>query len=247
MARQKGIIRLKGTVGGVNFYNNRYGDLARESGGGFDSNSSKKYPRIKENNDEMGMASKVNKVFKRSFMDLCLGYKDGTLHQRLQSLFMHLKDLDTISARGQRRVHIGVATDYGKRLLKDFKFTPKRPVLLHGRLEFDWATHTLAVSEFDIQAVGMPDVADLMGLELLTVHFDFETLAYVSERSAFLVLHRDFGDSHFSLQTAILPDGPGERFAMLRVAFYQQVNGVNYFLKGGDGFGLGIVAIEASP
>lgn len=75
MARQKGIIRLKGTVGGVNFYNNRYGDLARESGGGFDSNSSKKYPRIKENNDEMGMASKVNKVFKRSFMDLCLGYK----------------------------------------------------------------------------------------------------------------------------------------------------------------------------
>jgi hypothetical protein len=130
------------------------------------------------------MASKVNKVFKRSFMDLRLGYKDGTLNQGLQSLFLHLKDLDTVSARGQRRLHIGIATEYGKRLLKDFKFTPKRPMLLNGRLEFDWARHTLIVSEFDIQAVGLPDSADLMGLELLTVHFDFETLAYGSERSA---------------------------------------------------------------
>jgi hypothetical protein len=57
-------------------------------------------------------------------------------------------------------------------------------MLLNGRLEFDWARHTLIVSEFDIQAVGLPDSADLMGLELLTVHFDFETLAYGSERSA---------------------------------------------------------------
>lgn len=246
MARQKGIIRMAGTIDGLNFYDSKYGDLIRESGGGFNSTSSKKYPRIKENNDEMGMASKVNGVFKRSFADMLLGYKDGTLHYRLQSLFMSIKDLDAISERGKRHVAIGMATDYGKRLLKDFKFTPKRSPLLHGRLDFDWDTHTLTVSQFDIQAVGMPEGADLMGLELLTVNFNFELLEYDTERSALLELHRDFGDSEFSLQTEILPNGPGIRYAMLRVAFYQQVNGVNYFLKGGDGFGLGIVSIVSS-
>ena len=243
MARQKGILRLSGTLDGLNFYHSRHGDLVRVSGGGFNSTSARTYPRIKENNDEMGMASKVNAAFKRCFRDLLIGYKDGTLHQRLQSLFMNLKDLDTLSVRGQRTVSIGIATDYGKRLLKDFKFTPKRPVLLPGRLDFDWATQTLTVSQFDMQAVAMQEGADLMGLELLTVNFDFETLDYVSERSTLLELDGDFADSHFSLSTTVLPDGPGIRFAVLRVAFYQQVNGVNYFLKGGEGFGLGIVSI----
>lgn len=243
MAKQKGIIRITGTIGGLNFYSSRNEDLIRKSGGGFNSASSKKYPRIKENNDEMGMASKVNGVFKRSFANMLLGYKDGSMHYRLQSLFMSIKDLDTLSERGKRRVAIGMATDYGKRLLKDFKFTLKRTPLLNGRFDFDWSTYTLTVSNFNIQAVGMPEGADLMGLELLTVNFDFELLEYVTERSALLELYRDFEATDFSLQTAILPIETDVRYAMLRVAFYQEVNGIHYFLKGGEGFGLGIVAI----
>lgn len=245
MARQKGIIRVSGTINGLNFYNSpNYGDLIRIGGGGFKSDSSKKYPRIKENNLEMGMASKVNARFKRSFSDLMIGFKDGSLHHRLQSLFMDIKNLDGISVRGQRTVAIGISSDYGKRLLKDFEFTPKRPVLLNGRFDFDWNDYTLNVSQFNIQSVDMPRNADVLGLELLTVDFNFESLSYATERSSLLELHRDFGDSSFSLQTAPLATHAGIRYAMLRVAFYQQVNGVNYLLKGAEGFGLGIVSVD---
>lgn len=244
MARQKGIVRLKGTLGGINFYERLGEPLARVGGGGFNSQSSEMYPRIRENNDEMANASRTNRVFKQVFRSLLVGYKDGTLHYRLQSFFMRVKDLDTTSVRGQRTVANGMATPYGKRLLTDFDFTPKRSVLLNGQLAFDWTTYTLTVSKFDIRDAGIPANADLMGLTLLSVRFDFERLEWVTAESPMLELYPDFGDDTFTMYTTPLTAGPGERFAMLRVAYYQQVNGANYLLPGDDKFGLGVVGVE---
>ncbi|MGJ8591303.1 MAG: hypothetical protein ACSHXF_02070 [Aquaticitalea sp.] len=244
MARQTGIVRLKGTLGGINFYDRKGEALARESGGGFNSHSAHNYPRIQEQINEMTAASIVNKAFKQSFWPLLHGYKDGTLHYRLQSLLMRIKDLDTTSIRGERRVAYGMETAYGLRLLKDFDFTPKRSVLLNGKLDFDWSQHRLTVSQFDIAEAGIPKSADVMGLLLRTVRFDFERLEFVTETSSLLELEREFDATTFELQTAPLADGDGVRFALLRVAYYQQVNGVNYLLPGDGLFGLGVVGVE---
>ncbi len=244
MALQTGIIRLKGTLGGINFFERLGEAMARIGGGGFNKESAKKYPRIREQNQEMSAASVTNSCFKRSFIPLMTGYKDGTLHWRLHQLLMKIKDLDTVSKRGERTVANGMGTPYGKRLLKDFDFTPKRTLLLNGQLDFDWATYTLTVSRFDIAAAGIPKTADVMGLLLRTVRFDFERLEFVTETSTLLELGRDFAATSFSLQTAPLPDGDGVRFAILRVAYYQQVNGVNYLLPGDGLFGLGVVGVE---
>jgi hypothetical protein len=243
MARQTGIVKLQGTLGGINFYNRLGEPLARESGGGFKSNCAKKYPRIQEQITEMTAASITNKFFKHSFRSLLTGYSDGTLHYRLQSFFMRIKDLDSISGRGQRTVANGMATPYGKRLLKDFDFTTKRSLLLNGQLAFDWDTYTLTVSQFDIANAGIPKSADLMGLKLMSVRFDFETFECVREESTLLELFPDFGDDSFTLQTAPLPDGVGVRYVFLRVAYYQQVNGVNYLLPGEGQFGLGVLGV----
>lgn len=244
MARQTGIIRLKGTLGGINFFERLGQALARISGGGFNKDSINKYPRIKEQTQEMSAASVTNKYFKLTFVSLMTGYTDGTLHRRLQQFLMRIKDLDTISKRGERTVANGIETPYGKRLLTDFDFTPKRPVLLNGTLNFDWATYTLTVSQFDINDAGIPKAADVIGLLLRTVRFDFEQLEFVTETSSLLELRRDFAASTFELQTVPLPDGNGVRFAMLRVAYYQQVNGVNYLVPGDGLFGLGVLGVE---
>lgn len=243
MARQKGIVRLKGTIYDLNFYERLGESLVRRSGGGFHSESGNKYPLIRGNMDEMGSTSTTNARFRRAFLPLLTGYKDGTLHYRLQTLFLKIKNLDTDSARGDRRVAKGIATPYGQRLLKDFEFTTKRPVLLNGQLAFDWNTYTLNLTDFDIKDATIPKSADLMGLLLLAVRFDFETLRYVTESSPFLSLGRDFDNDGFSLQTAPLPDGPGLRMVFLRVAYYQEVNGEHYLLPGDDQFGLGILGV----
>ena len=245
MARQTGIIKVKGTIGGINFYESRGKELAREAGGGFNSESNKKHEVIAHWNSEMGAASTANAAFRKVFRNFIHGYKDGTLPQRLQSLFMSIKDLDTTSERGKRRVGNGIEHPYAKRLLKDFDFTPKRPYLLNAQLHFDWASNTLTVTNFDIRGADIPRTADFMGLQLMSVLFDFHTLEHVSAQSDFLELPPDFVSTNFIMTVPALPDGPGTRLVFLRVGYYQQVSGVNYLLPGDGKFGLGIVGLAS--
>src|SRR5690606_31547928 len=244
MARQKGIIKVKETLGGVNFYEAKGQYLARTAGGGFNSDSNKKHAIIADWNSEMGATSTANAAFRRMFRNFILGYKDGSLPQRMQSLFMKIKDLDTDSVRGERRVGNGIAHPYAKRLLGDFDFTPKRPNLLNGQLQFDWNTNILTVSDFDVRAAYIPKAADFMGLQLMGVLFDFHTLGHVSHQSDFLELPPDYAANSFTLSVPALPDGPGTRIVFLRVGYYQQVAGINYLLPGDGKFGFGIVGVE---
>ncbi|HXJ98937.1 MAG TPA: hypothetical protein VNJ50_08830 [Gelidibacter sp.] len=244
MARQKGIVKLDGTLGGVNFYKREGEHLARVSGGGFNSESIKRSALMRGNSSEMGLASVVNKVFKQSFRSLWLDKNYGSVHYRLQSLFMEIKNLDEVSVFGKRCVAEGMATDYGKRLLKDFRFQEGSGVLLSGKLAFDWTTPRMTVSGFDMERMELPDGVDLLGVQLLTVCFDFETLDFSFQLSGLLELFRDFGDDHFSLETAPLnASDPGVRYAMLRLAHYQQVNGTNYLMRGDAGIRYGFVSV----
>jgi hypothetical protein len=70
MAKQTGIIRLKGTIGGITFYKTSDGHLAREKGG-VDASLIKNDPafqRTRENGAEFGRAGKGGKTL-RSAVD----------------------------------------------------------------------------------------------------------------------------------------------------------------------------------
>ena len=61
MARQKGIIKLKGTIGDITFYKTQDGHLAREKGG-IDASriaSDPAFQRTRENGSEFGRAGKA--------------------------------------------------------------------------------------------------------------------------------------------------------------------------------------------
>ena len=60
MARQKGIIKLQGTIGGVSFYRTQDGYLAREKGGvdGQRIANDPAFQRTRENGNEFGRAGK---------------------------------------------------------------------------------------------------------------------------------------------------------------------------------------------
>lgn len=140
MAKQRGIVFFEGTLGGINFYYRKGVPTARTAGGGFTRTAIEKganMVRVRENNSEFSGSSKVNKTFKHAISPFLIGYTDGTLHSRLMQLFLKLKDLDAVSKRGERQVSHGIGTTYGKQLLKEFVFTPKRSRLLDCDYGFD--------------------------------------------------------------------------------------------------------------
>ena len=246
MAKVKGIMPLVGTLGGINFYYRKGELIARAAGGGFNRKSIKTSPnmkRVREQNSEFGNCSQTNKQFKLALKPFLNGYVDGTLHSRLMGLFLKLKTLDALNTRGERTVAVGVSTPFGKKLLKDFVFTPKRPTLLSAQFNFDWTSTTLNITNFGIEWVKFPEQADILEISLQVLRFDFNTLSFTSEYSTPSVLTRDFVGDSISLN-AIEPSGTGQLLAVARVCFYQVVNGQNYLLSGDGAYGLSIVSIK---
>lgn len=241
MARQKGVVYLDGTLGGINFYYRKGVPTARAAGGGFNRKTIKNSPRmirVREQNSEFANCSKVNKVFKESISPLLAGYKDGSLHSRLMTLFLSIKDFDTVSERGKRAVWQGMTSAQGKQLLENFVFTPKRSQLLPCSYDFDWSALQFEIKGFDVSLLRFPIGADFMGLGLGVIRYDFEKLTYSTVWATPLQIERHFSSSSFSLSVAAAPEGHGQLFAIVRVAFYQEVNGVSYLLPGDGAFGL---------
>jgi|SRR5690554_315377 len=246
MAKQGGIIFLKGTIGGINFYDRLGVPTAREAGGGFTREAIKNgenMVRVREINSEFGICSRVNKCFKQAIRPVLIGYKDGTLHSRLMTLFLDIKDCDSFSIRGQRHVALGMASSKGKDLLKAFSFTPKRSALFPCKYEFNWANYEFSVSGFKAREVGFPKDSHYMEVLVGLVRFDFETRQYEQVFEAPLVIDRDFSGDTFSISMSGIPGGSGALIAVARVSFYQTVNGESYLLAGGGAFGIEVVGV----
>lgn len=248
MAKQKGIVFLEGTIGGVNFYYREGVPTARAAGGGFTKQAIKhgsNMVRVRESNNEFGMCAVVNKTFKQAIRPFLLGYKDGTLHSRLMQLFLKIKDCDVMSERGKRCVFLGLSDAAGKAIMQSFVFTPKRAMLLSCSYGFDWDGLLFSASGFNINEVVFPLKADYMEVVFGVICFDFETLSYTRVIASPLLIGRDYTGDGFNILLDELPGGTGVLFGMLRVAFYQEVNGERYLLSGANNFGVEIVSVKA--
>jgi len=247
MAKVKGVVSIVGTIGGVNFYFRKGELIARKAGGGFNGKAIKKSPtmkRVREQNNEFANCSAVNKAFKLALRPILEGYVDGTLHSRLMSFFLKVKTLDAESKRGERQVAKGIVTTFGRKLLKDFVFTPKHGSLLPAQLSFDWNTFSLHVNGFDVSWIKFPQQADYLEVKLQLVRFDFNTLQYHISNSSTQMINRGYTGNSFSL-TAIEPEGTsGLLFAVARVSFYQTVNGNPYLLAGDGALGVSVVSVK---
>jgi hypothetical protein len=86
MAKQKGIIKLKGTIGGITFYKSQEGGyLAREKGG-VDANriaNDPAFQRTRENGAEFGRAGKAGKLLRTALRALLLNSTDSRMVGRL--------------------------------------------------------------------------------------------------------------------------------------------------------------------
>src|SRR5260221_3614145 len=119
MAQQKGIIRLKGTIGDITFYKPKDGFMAEEKGG-IDANriaNDPAFQRTRENGAEFGRAGKAGKTMRSAFRPLLQNTSDSRMIGRLTKAMMEVIKADATSARGLRNVIDGEAE-----LLSGFEF-----------------------------------------------------------------------------------------------------------------------------
>ncbi len=247
MAKQTGTIKLKGTIGDINYYKSKNGGhLARAAGGGFQKGGMHKESMVRtmENATEFGRCSTTKRVFKNALAPFLCVRKDGELHGRMVQLFTRLKDLDAVNKRGERRVGRGLDTSKGKQLLRDFAFTPSCIIteVLACSLNYDFDTQILSVTNFDIKNVSFPAGATHMALTVGRLHFDFDTLEFSLKNSTPLYMDKHYSATSFDMNTG-LPEVGGLALAVLGLKFYQKVENTYYLFKSANAFGVEVLGV----
>ena len=250
MARQKGIIKLKGTIGDITFYKTQDGHLAREKGG-IDASriaSDPAFQRTRENGSEFGRAGKAGKLLRTALRPLLINSADGRMVSRLTQAMVKVIQADLVSERGLRNVIDGEAE-----LLFGFEFN------IRGKLGTSlFAPYVGSIDRVtgDIKVDINPFVPiNMIAAPSGTTHFkvisggaeiDFEAETFVVATSETAILPWDAVPTAIISQTnAVTAASTKPLFLALGIEFYQEVNGQMYPLKNGSFNPLSIAKVDS--
>jgi hypothetical protein len=247
MAKVKSIIKLQGTIGSLNFYLRKGVPLVRTAGGGFNGDAIKtkaSMVRVRENGNEFKGCMQTVQFFKQGLQSFLGTFKDGTLHQRLVSLFTKIKNEDVVAVRGSRTVFGGLQTTTGQELLKNYLFSSGSRLegLLQQKVLFDW-TSGFSLPDFDGGRVSFPGGATHLALRVGYLSLDFANFA--SSFSATDTVYLTSTDAGTILIPApTLTATAGIQVGVVLAQFVQEVNGQFYPLKNEQAVVLEVVSLE---
>ncbi|WP_299664692.1 hypothetical protein [uncultured Polaribacter sp.] len=250
MAKQTGIIKLKGTIGGISFYKTGDGHLAREKGGVDKSRiqNDPAFQRTRENGSEFGRAGKGGKIIRDAIRVLLQNAKDKRVVSRLTKTLVAITKTDAVNERGLRTLQDGNLS-----LLERFEFN------LNGKLgatlfaayakAFDRVTGeaTLTIAAFSPTIrIAAPAGTTHFKIVMGGTELDFETETSTFESEETAILPYAAADTAPILLTAPLTANSVLPVAqVLGIEFYQEVNGQMYALKNGAYNALAMATVDA--
>ncbi len=238
MARQKSIIKLQGTIGGISFYKSKDGYLAREKGGvdGTRIATDPAFARTRENGAEFANAASAGKLLRDTVRVLGMNASDSRVTARLTQQMAHIKNLDEANSRGERSAAEGMSTEQGKALLKGFNFNRSAALgsVLYKPFQVDAATGKITIDSIVPQdEIACPHGATHVVFKCGFASIDFMTGASELQVSAAKRLAINAESQNVSIVPDDVPDIAGTKLILLCIEFLQEVNGNDYSLKNG--------------
>ena len=238
MAKQKGIIKLKGTLGDITFYKSQDGFLAREKGGidGSRIANDAAFQRTRENGAEFGTAGKAGKMLRNAIRALLQNTADSRMVGRLTREMVKVVQADITNPRGRRNIIDGEAE-----LLEGFEFNirGKLGTTLFApfipKINRDSGALTVTIPSFiPLNMIAAPSGATHFKINIAGAEIDFENETYVVDVKETAQLAWDnVATSDIELASAVTANSTHPLFLALGIEFYQEVNGVKYPMKNG--------------
>ena len=249
MARQTGIIKLKGTIGGISFYKTSDGHLAREKGGVDASRiaNDPAFQRTRENGSEFGRAGKGGKVLRNAIRILLQNAKDKRVVSRLTKDLLAIIKTDTTNDRGLRTLTEG---DFNLLLGFEFNLNGKLGATLFTPFvnAFDRVSGdaTLDIAPFSpTLRIAAPSGTTHFKVVMGAAELDFENEASVFENDETAILPYTSADTAaIALTASLTANSTVDVVQVLGIEFYQEVNGQMYELKNGAYNALSVVTID---
>lgn len=235
MAKQTGVITLKGPVGRLSFYKTRNGYLAREKGGVDKTRimNDPRYARTRENIREFTDNANASKLLRDALRPVISKIGDRRLNLRITQALMQVLKSDEVNVRGDRRVKDG-----NWDLVRDMEMNAGSSLgsTLFFELQFNdspasWEAVLPAFTPQDMIAV--PTGATHYRISATGVGLDFDSAA----RSLLVAASPSLSVLDPALALTLSVDKgqlSGTHFAfVLSVEFIQMVNGNEYAINNG--------------
>ncbi|MBK8312451.1 MAG: hypothetical protein IPL04_17635 [Chitinophagaceae bacterium] len=236
MARQKGIIKLDGTIGGITFYKSQDGYLAREKGGVSADKiaNDPNFQRTRENGEEFGRAGKAGKLLRNAIRAMLQNASDSRMVSRLTAEMVKVIQEDVTNVRGLRNVIDGEAE-----LLEGFEFNiaGKLGTTIYApftaTIDRVAGTLTANIPAFvPINMIAAPGGSTHFKIVSTGAEIDFENETFVMDAQSTAVLPWDANPTAvINLVNAVTANSTHPLFLALGIEFYQEVNGQMYPLK----------------
>lgn len=249
MAKLKSLLKIEGTLDGMTFYKKADGQYYVRTKGGIQKNRIQNDPafeRTRENNQEFTEVSKSGKLLRRALIELLANVKDRTKTNRLSSVLFKVKNFDSNSVRGQRKVSLGMQTLEGKEFLTGFEFNKNAPldaVLLNN--------YTLDTTTKEIQFTGFTPSVMLVApqgathIKLYASHVIYDFTSGASDLAISNVVNSAINNSatDITLSFTTPATGVGIEMFLLKIEFLQELNATLYPLKNGTYNALKLIKI----
>ena len=249
MAKQAGIIKLKGTIEDISFYKTADGHLARAKGG-VDSDKIKHsaaFARTRENNSEFGRAGQGGKLIRTALRSLMQKAKDRRVVSRLTTLLLAIIKTDAVNSRGNRSLvegNLAMLEDF------DFNINGKLGTTFFGQFipSFDRVTGDATIALEAITAteqIGAPSGTTHFKLAMGVAELDFpnKTFSY-NEMDMGVLPYDNSVVAAANLTASVNPNSTLPVIMVMGIEFYQEVNGEYYSLKNGSFNALNVVNVD---
>lgn len=238
MAQSNSNLRIEGTLQETTFFKRNGKTFARDRGGVSAERiaTDEKFARTRENGMEFGRTAKSGKLLRDTLRDMMKTGADGQVTGRMVHSLTKVKNLDDVSARGERSVAIGITKPGALNLVMDFEF---RKNLALGSVLYAPYTVDATSGEVDIpnfipkNSLSYPAAATHVRLTSAFAKVDFGSAERSIEYSATTTLAIDTTSTNVRLAPAAVPASSGTKLYVLHVEFTQMVNGQHYSLNGG--------------
>lgn len=249
MAKQKGIVKLEGTIGDITFYKTEDGYLAKENSPVTAERiaTDPAFQRTRENNAEFGRAGKAGKLLRNAIRTLLQHAKDSRVTSRLTKEMMRVVKADATSIRGMRNVIDGEAE-----LLEgfDFNINAKLGTMLYApyttTIDRVAGTLTVAIPSFiPGERIVAPAGTTHFNIVSMGAEVDFENETFITDTKQSGILPWDnTATAVLNLANAVTANSVHPLFLLLSIQFCQLVNGVQYPLKDGGFNALSLVKVS---
>ncbi len=238
MAKLKSLIKIEGTLDGMTFYKGKDGYLIRTKGGISKSRiqNDPAFIRTRENGNEFGQSAKSGKLLRQALTALLADVKDSTLTPRMMKIMTQIKNADTTSIRGSRNVATGIVTSEGRKFLKEFDFNSNAKLkgILLADYQLNTTTGEIAITGFNpVQQMNIPGGATHVSFSSGILNLDFDSGEKELQVSPELNLPINNNSMDINLTPSSISVVNGQNLFLIKLTFFQEINGIQYMLNNG--------------